>query len=966
MPDRPERDLSRLLAEESFVRELARQLVAGDADEVVQQTWLRAVQQGGRGVEQPRHWLARVMRNVASNLRRDARRRSDRGREAAPPRLVPSSAELAEREERRRELVAAVDALPPALRTVVLLRWFDGQPPRRIAKALGLPAATVSTQLHRALALLRARLDQAHGGERRAWVAPLLLFATRPELPPAAPIVPVSATAKTLYLGAIAMTTNGKFAVCAGVLAAVAATLWWGSLVPPATPEPAAPGASQPAIAQAPLERPVAAPPVTTPAMERDAATPEANAPTTGTVVVHVHYPGDRTPAAGMMMLLWPAGADPRFDARRLRADATGTARYEDVPPGRFVVATHLLWPGKRCDVAAGKTSEIELGLEPGLTVTGIVITRERVPVAGAQVEVTDVSSSSPEVVALTGADGRFEARCCPGISLVGARAPGHVASEVRLLHGKKGNTAEIELVLGPDGGMLDGTVVDARGGAVADAVVMVGTGELSGGRDHMAPFPAVVRSDEAGRFRAIGIRAGEQPIRVRARGFAPWRGSCSIVAGVTATQHVELAAGGTVRGTVTNADGKAVAGASVVLGEWKDLDGFRTESSADGAFEATGLPVGEWRLRCEHDDFGKAEALVSANSASAVVCDLRLSRGFLLRGRVLDPDGQPVPGAYLECRGEGAARTLLEFPRTDTKGQFEIANCPEQGTLWITVSANGFAELEQRGIDPHSPDLTLHLQRAAPRTVRILGTLVGPDGRPVANAQVQALPRGASTSTGLQPTDNAGRFALGPVAPDTWRLHVTSPELAEFTSEERQLGPDATWDLGTITIPRGGRARVRLVGPPHDGASFCVVDAATRRSFKAVNRTDGDYRSNALAQGDYLLMVRGRGVAEQCVSFTIRNGEDVVVDVELQQGIAQRVVCDVPAGTAVDDAVLVWIERGGAPVARAAVGYKRGEPAEVWLAPGDYTAVAELGTLRGSAAFTVGTVGAELRITLR
>ena len=57
---------------------------------------------------------------------------------------------------------------------------------------------------------------------------------------------------------------------------------------------------------------------------------------------------------------------------------------------------------------------------------------------------------------------------------------------------------------------------------------------------------------------------------------------------------------------------------------------------------------------------------------------------------------------------------------------------------------------------------------------------------------------------------------------------------------------------------------------------------------------------------------------------------------------------------------------RGGAPVARAAVSYRRNEPAEVWLAPGDYTAVAELGTLRGSASFTVGTVGGEVRITLR
>lgn len=37
-------ELERLLAEEPFVRALARSLVSGEADDVVQQTWLRALE----------------------------------------------------------------------------------------------------------------------------------------------------------------------------------------------------------------------------------------------------------------------------------------------------------------------------------------------------------------------------------------------------------------------------------------------------------------------------------------------------------------------------------------------------------------------------------------------------------------------------------------------------------------------------------------------------------------------------------------------------------------------------------------------------------------------------------------------------------------------------------------------------------------------------------------------------------
>ena len=70
MPQRTEDDIQRLLAEEPFVRALAQHLVVDDADEVVQQTYLRALQHDGNGVHEPRNWLARIVRNVAANLRR--------------------------------------------------------------------------------------------------------------------------------------------------------------------------------------------------------------------------------------------------------------------------------------------------------------------------------------------------------------------------------------------------------------------------------------------------------------------------------------------------------------------------------------------------------------------------------------------------------------------------------------------------------------------------------------------------------------------------------------------------------------------------------------------------------------------------------------------------------------------------------------------------------------------------------
>jgi RNA polymerase sigma factor (sigma-70 family) len=193
----PDLHLQALLAEEPFVRALACALAAHDADDVAQQTWLIALQRRGP-VHQPRSWLRRIATNVAANLARGDRHRMQRERAAAARERVPSSAELMEREERRGALVRAVDRLPVDLREVVLLRWFEGLPPHRIAAELGLPPSTVWNRLRSALQRLRQRLDQEHDGDRRVWLLPLLPVRTRP----AAPALPL------LLAGVSTMTTK--------------------------------------------------------------------------------------------------------------------------------------------------------------------------------------------------------------------------------------------------------------------------------------------------------------------------------------------------------------------------------------------------------------------------------------------------------------------------------------------------------------------------------------------------------------------------------------------------------------------------------------------------------------------------------------------------------------------------------------------------------------------------------------
>jgi RNA polymerase sigma-70 factor (ECF subfamily) len=160
-----------LLAHSPFVRDLARSLTFGweDPEDVVQQTFLRALQSPPAAGPGLRGWLAVVLRNVLRQSRRTRARRAARealAREAAP---VPTPDEIRDREAVRRDVVEAVLALREPYRSAVILRYYEELPPRKIAERLGDPVETVNTRLVRARRMLRERLDEAHGGDGRTW-----------------------------------------------------------------------------------------------------------------------------------------------------------------------------------------------------------------------------------------------------------------------------------------------------------------------------------------------------------------------------------------------------------------------------------------------------------------------------------------------------------------------------------------------------------------------------------------------------------------------------------------------------------------------------------------------------------------------------------------------------------------------------------------------------------------------------
>ena len=85
-------------------------------------------------------------------------------------------ADVVEREERRRAVVAAVLALAEPLRDAVLLRFYEGLPPREIARRLAVPVETARTRVKRGVEQVRARLTRVVQRVRGSGVEQAVVF----------------------------------------------------------------------------------------------------------------------------------------------------------------------------------------------------------------------------------------------------------------------------------------------------------------------------------------------------------------------------------------------------------------------------------------------------------------------------------------------------------------------------------------------------------------------------------------------------------------------------------------------------------------------------------------------------------------------------------------------------------------------------------------------------------------------
>jgi protocatechuate 3,4-dioxygenase beta subunit len=456
---------------------------------------------------------------------------------------------------------------------------------------------------------------------------------------------------------------------------------------------------------------------------------------------------------------------------------------------------------------------------------------------------------------------GRFRMSGIPPGSLqLVARHPDYApgTSEPRVV--RPGGTLEDVRVVVPDGGTIEGRLVDSRGFPVARVPV-----EL---RMEHEPVPRIVVSGEDGTFRFAGTR-GPVVLTALPNGRPTTRRRIEVPSGETTELELALEqARSTLEGRTVGPRGFPVSGVQLTVRSLRAETPVRrtVQSTEDGTFELPGLPAPPYRVLAKHPDYATTRlARVEGSDRLRV----ELQPGASIEGKVLDDwSAAPLTDARIELLDEdGSTR---ETTRTNSQGQFSFQLVPEGNYKinadhedFLSASAKAVVKRGARGFQDAEVG-RIWLKPAG----SMAGRVVDAYGRAVPGAE---LARGSPPSwEGATRSGPDGRFELHSVPPGTVRLTVRHPTAGRTRRADVRVRPKQRTDGLRIRLP--GRYREPEAKPGsgvRTGVALTLAkgpDGGVRiaRILSGTSAAEADLRA-----GDRLLRVDGRRVE------TVRQARD-------------------------------------------------------------------------------------------
>ena len=302
--------------------------------------------------------------------------------------------------------------------------------------------------------------------------------------------------------------------------------------------------------------------------------------------------------------------------------------------------------------------------------------------------------------------------------------------------------------------------------------------------------------------------------------------------------------------------------------------------TDAEGRYEFRDLPSGRYTLTATKAGFvtinygqtrpfesGKPIELGEAQALDKA--DFTMPRGSAISGRIVDEFGEPLADAQVSAmrstwvNGRRRLQATGRTAQTNDLGQYRIYGLPP-GDYYVSASTSGSGEMvmvdrvaatfvaaggpSSSGAGPTASEpksgyaptyypgtsngseaqkITLSVGQEmssadfsllAVRLVRVTGTVIGSDGRPLEGAMISTNARNQSDSHMIFPmlgssrTDKNGQFTLNNVAPGEYTLQARGTQIT--TSGEggdrmvftmTRIGGDGSTEFGSVPLSVGG-----------------------------------------------------------------------------------------------------------------------------------------------------------------